>query len=67
MLRVDLDTAIDRKPDHPPEVLLAKCTAFDALTERVRTLTEVDVSHVDANQPPDMVLSDLKQAVWHVL
>jgi thymidylate kinase len=67
MLQVDPEVAIDRKPDHLPEVLHAKCAAFAELADIARSDADADVLPIDANQAAGVVLGDVKRAVWHVI
>jgi thymidylate kinase len=67
MLRVEPETAAARKPDHAREVLAAKCTAFEALAALANTADDVDAVAVDADQPAEQVLAEIKRAVWDVI
>ena len=67
LLRVDPEVAIARKPDHLRDVLVAKCDAFTAISEISGSVDGVTFARIDANRPSDLVLTDIKRAVWDVV
>jgi hypothetical protein len=67
MLEVDPEIAIARKPDHLPEVVNAKCEALGELADLAEAAAGLSVARIDANQPADAVLRNVKDVLWHVL
>jgi thymidylate kinase len=67
MLEVEPDVAIARKPDHDEQVVTTKCEALGELVHLAEAEEGVHVARVDANQPADVVLREVKDVVWHVV
>jgi hypothetical protein len=65
-LDVDPVVAARRKPDHRRDVIRSKCSAaaeLDGLAEAAGA----HVTRIDANQPLDRVLLDVKARLWDAL
>jgi hypothetical protein len=62
VLRVSADVASQRKPDHKVEVLEAKSRALDEMVHDGLRVTEVN-----ADQPLDQVLLEIKTRMWELL
>lgn len=67
VLNVDPVIAVDRKPDHLPELLAAKSQAVIELARFAELRhPEVDVINVDASRPLEEVLTEVRSKVWDV-
>jgi thymidylate kinase len=67
VLNVDPVIAVDRKPDHLPELLAAKSQAVIELARSAELRhPEVDVINVDASRPLEEVLTEVRSKVWDV-
>ncbi len=64
VLRVTPDVSLRRKPDHDPEAITAKCLAID---EFLLKPGDSRVLVIDAVQPFEEVLSELKCQLWEEL
>ena len=68
MLNVDPEVSVERKPDHALEIILAKNAALTRLkTELAESDGEWKWVPVDANNPVEQVLLDIKTAIWSEL
>jgi len=63
MLHVSPEISLERKPDHNPNVIYAKCKA---LNENFKD-DEPDITHVDADRSLDEVLLTVRQTLWSLL
>jgi thymidylate kinase len=65
VLEVDPDVSMQRKPDHERATIEKKSAAINLLAglESLQS-SGVRVIHVDANQPLDMVVSQIKRELW---
>lgn len=61
-LRIDPRLALHRKPDHEVSVIEQKCKIVDALQ-----FPRCSVVEIDAGQPLDEVLLDVKKAIWTLI
>ncbi len=60
VMRVRPEVSLARKPDHPRDRIEAKAQALDALQR-----DGLNVMEVDAEQPLDQVLLQIKSAIWN--
>jgi thymidylate kinase len=68
VLQVTPEVSADRKPDHRPDVLVAKGRAVAEMATLAETSgLPVKVIRIDANRPLDAVLVDVKGRLWDVL
>ena len=58
-LNVSVEESLRRKPDHDPDGIAAKTTAIQGLAS-----SDTDVVVVDADQPADHVLAEVKARIW---
>jgi hypothetical protein len=65
ILEVSPRVASGRKPDHMPQILVAKSRAARALAD-VAERRHVPVVRIDADRPLDEVLLHLKRSLWDV-
>jgi thymidylate kinase len=65
-LDVDPVVAARRKPDHHPDVIRSKCSAAAELAALAQAAGG-HVTRIDANQPLDRVLLDVKARLWDAL
>jgi thymidylate kinase len=65
-LDVDPVVAAGRKPDHHPDVIHSKCGAAAELAS-LADAAGAHVTRIDANQPLDRVLLDVKVRLWDAL
>jgi thymidylate kinase len=64
VLRVTPGVSLRRKPDHDPVAIIAKCKAID---EFLAQPTDTRVLAIDAVQPFEEVLDELKCRLWEAL
>ena len=62
VLDVSPDVSRGRKPDHKPEAIEEKSQAIRRMDRNALALTEID-----ADQPMDEVLLQVKSTLWHLL
>ena len=62
VLQVSPEVSLARKPDHKPELIEAKSQAIRQIARNDLNLTEVD-----AEQPLEQVLLQIKSTLWHLL
>jgi len=67
ILDVDPKVSILRKPDHNQEILSAKNRAIQDLLNRGDFQNGTEIHKIDANQPMNDVLRQLKSVIWEIL
>jgi thymidylate kinase len=68
VLDVSPEVSAARKPDHAPAVLEAKIKGVRSLIEVIRSEhRDVRLIHINADQPFDEVVLQLKRNIWSAL
>jgi thymidylate kinase len=68
VLNVSPKTSLERKPDHHPAAIEAKNELIRRLSAATApTLSRTRLIHLDAGQPLEEVISEIKRAVWKIL
>jgi len=62
ILRVSPEVSLARKPDHKPELIEAKSRAIGQIARDDLSFTEID-----AEQPLEQVLLQIKSTLWRLL
>ena len=67
VLEVSPDVAIDRKPDHLPEVVSVKSRAVRELATLAEGRRGTAVTRLDADRPLTEVVLDVQTRVWDAI
>ena len=62
MLHINPETSISRKPDHDFDMIRAKSKSLEKFF-----YNNLNITHLDANNPYSIVLSDVKKTIWTLL